>query len=123
MNQRLPSIDKHGLYQSVRFPDFEVTWAGGLPIVPRHFLEHVTLGTFATQVLTVPMEASDANLVRDRWLLVVMPDEVRKYDVALLHQSALPPGEVPVTQTRTLTPHWEVHGIAQMMDHHLATAV
>lgn len=37
-----------------------------------------------TQILTMPMDAVDANLA-GRWLLVVMPDEVRRFDADWIH--------------------------------------
>jgi hypothetical protein len=40
-----------------------------------------------TQILTMPMEAIDANLAGDNWLLVVMPDEVRRFDTAWIHDN------------------------------------
>lgn len=47
--------------------------------------ERLLLGKLAerlpTSVLAMPMEAVDANMIGGRWLLVVMPDEVRRFDV------------------------------------------
>jgi hypothetical protein len=80
------------------------------------FLEGPTLGTFITPVRTFHLQAVDANLVRDRWLLVVTPDEILKYNVEMIHQSApehLGLGEVQELQPRVLIPQWEEHGVAQ----------
>jgi hypothetical protein len=56
------------------------------------------------------MEAVDASLVANRWLLVVMANEVRKFDVDLIHQSIpeqLGHGEFQEFQDTTLSPDWE----------------
>ena len=42
-------------------------------------------GTVTAAILVMPMEAVDANLCWDRWLLAVLPDVVRRYDVAQIH--------------------------------------
>lgn len=39
-----------------------------------------------TQILTMPMDAVDANLA-EHWLLVVMPDEVRRFDADWIHDN------------------------------------
>jgi len=43
------------------------------------------LGEHGAPVMTIPMEAIDANMCGTRWLLAVMPDEVRRYDVQQIH--------------------------------------
>ncbi len=40
----------------------------------------------SSPVMTIPMEAVDAAIVDDKWLLVVMPDLIRRYDIAVIHQ-------------------------------------
>lgn len=63
-----------------------------------------------TPVLTLPMKAADANLVRDRWLLAVLPEKVHKFDLDLMAQTApLLNGAIELAQLqpRTLTPDWE----------------
>jgi hypothetical protein len=37
-------------------------------------------------IMTIPMEAIDAAVVGDKWLLVVMPDSVRRYDIEPIHE-------------------------------------
>jgi hypothetical protein len=63
-----------------------------------------------TPLFVVPMEAVDANLVGDRWLLVVMPDEVRIFDVQQIVADT--PGQMPDAGVRPvrltkLTPEWQ----------------
>jgi hypothetical protein len=41
-------------------------------------------GKFTTPIFMMPMEAVDASVIDDRWLLVVMVDEVRKFDLDLI---------------------------------------
>jgi hypothetical protein len=49
------------------------------------FLAHELHDDVVTQVLTMPMDAIDANLAGDHWLLVVTPDEVRRFDANWIH--------------------------------------
>jgi hypothetical protein len=44
-------------------------------------VEGLQSGDFDIQVARIRLEAVDAAVVGDRWLLVVMPDEVRRYDL------------------------------------------
>jgi hypothetical protein len=40
-----------------------------------------------TQILSVPIDAIDVNLALDRWLLAVLPDEVRRFDTVWIHEN------------------------------------
>jgi hypothetical protein len=60
----------------------------------------------------------DANLVDDKWLLVVTAEDVRKFDVRLLHDStpqSLAEGETRIhdSQPRELSVVGEWHDSAQ----------
>lgn len=64
----------------------------------------------STPILPLPMEAVDANLAANRWLLVVLDNEVRKFDTELIHRSApehLGHGESQEFQEALLCPDWE----------------
>jgi tetratricopeptide (TPR) repeat protein len=50
-----------------------------------------------TQILTMPMDAVDANLA-GHWLLVVMPDEVRRFDADWIHDNLSADGESQESQ-------------------------
>jgi hypothetical protein len=50
------------------------------------FLANELHNGVVTQVLTMPMDAVDANLA-EHWLLVVMPDEVRRFDTNWIHDN------------------------------------
>ena len=39
-----------------------------------------------TEVMPLPMEAIDMNLAWRRWLLVVLANEVRRFDLDLIHE-------------------------------------
>ena len=67
-------------------------------------------------MLVMPMEGADANLSGDRWLLVVMPDGVRRYDVDRIHDSVpdfISRGEIQEMQPRTISPNWKHQRIQQ----------
>jgi hypothetical protein len=51
------------------------------------YLAGEPVGSIPTPVLPLPVEGVDANLCGNQWLLVVTPDEVRRYDVPLIHDS------------------------------------
>jgi hypothetical protein len=73
------------------------------------FLEGQSLTEITTPVLALPMEAVDANLYQDRWLLVVMLDGVRRYDVGLLHAAAQERRSAVASQpseVRSISPDW-----------------
>ena len=81
-------------------------------------------GGFNTRILSVPMQAVDANLVSDRWLLVITPDEVRKFDVDLIEENKsedLGNGEIREALPITLTPAWEMYGVSQTEKQLVAT--
>src|SRR5207253_1190187 len=50
----------------------------------RRFLQGEDVLARSTAVRGVPMEAVDANLCRDRWILVVSTDHVLRIDVEML---------------------------------------
>jgi hypothetical protein len=55
-----------------------------------HLAERLTQSRFDesdSPVMTLPLEAVDANVSGNRWLLTVMPDHVRRYDVYQIHDS------------------------------------
>jgi hypothetical protein len=67
-----------------------------------------------TPVLPIPMQATDTNLYRDQCLLVVMLDEVQKYDIKLIHDSIpefLSQGRSSEQQPTTLNPVWKQRGV------------
>lgn len=69
-----------------------------------------------TPVLPLAVEAVDANLVANRWLLVVTVNEVRKFDADWIHQSVpeqLAHSEVQEFQEMALNPNWERSDIKQ----------
>ena len=39
---------------------------------------------FRTEIWVMALEAADASLVADRWLLVVLPDQVLRFDLKLI---------------------------------------
>jgi hypothetical protein len=53
------------------------------------FLRKELTSEINTPVRTSPLEAVDANLVDSRWLVVVMPSMVAKYDLEMIHQQVL----------------------------------
>jgi hypothetical protein len=82
-------------------------------------LGHQMLSTSSkvnTNILTVRMEAVDANMVGDRWLLVVMPDEVWRFDLSGITKpdSDGAPAESMSEQTlETWTPAWTSYEVRQ----------
>jgi hypothetical protein len=69
-----------------------------------------------TQILTVPMDAVDMNLAGDRWLLVVMADEVRRFDTAWIHDN-VPEADSEHAdqdfQSVSVSRDWQWHDIEQ----------
>jgi hypothetical protein len=67
-------------------------------------------------VLLLPLEAIDVNLAANRWLLVVMTNEVRKFDADLIHKSVpeqLGHGAFQEYQDAILSPDWQRCDIEQ----------
>ena len=65
---------------------------------------------FDTRIFVVPMEAVDANLIGDRWLLITMPDEVLRLDLDLLERSNPENsrnGKFQEVPAETFTPDWQ----------------
>jgi hypothetical protein len=78
---------------------------------------------FTTSIYVAPMEAVDANLVEDRWLLVVLPDEVLRFDLEKLAASAperMDNGEIQLASPNVLEPAWEI--AEEQSSRQLATA-
>jgi hypothetical protein len=88
----------------------------GLMNLGERLVKGLLAEAFTTPILVVPMEAVDANLIGDRWLLVTRPDEVLKFDVELIDR-IMPEnrlnGEVRDATAETLTPDWKVHTVQQ----------
>jgi hypothetical protein len=69
-----------------------------------------------TPVLPLPIEAIDVSLAAKRWLLVVISNEVRKFDADLIHQSVPEQqgqGEFQEFQETMLSPDWEQFDIEE----------
>jgi hypothetical protein len=80
------------------------------------FLAGEPVGSSTTPMLVMHMEGADANLCGDRWLLVVMPDGVRRYDVGRIHDSVpdfISRGVIQEMQPRAISPPWKRQGIQQ----------
>jgi hypothetical protein len=74
------------------------------------FLAGQSIGDTNTPVLFMPMEAVDANLYLDRWLLVVIVDEARRFDVGMLHDNIPDPASLqkPLKgRVANVEPAWE----------------
>jgi hypothetical protein len=81
----------------------------------KRFLNGEPVDSQPTAVSEIPLEAVDANLVHDRWLLVVMADHTLLYDVEQLvgpesdgaeyrnGQSIVPTAQTPTWQSRVAT--------------------
>jgi hypothetical protein len=91
----------------------------GLMNLGKRLLEGPPLGKFIIPKLVIQMDAVDASLIDDRWLMIVMPDDVRRYDLDLIHASIpedMYDGEVrPFTlesaEAETVEQRWEVDTI------------
>lgn len=77
----------------------------------KRFLAGEPISGISTPVLPIPMEAVDANLCEPRWLLIVQANEVLKFDVGLIRQSA--PAGLLVPQS--IRPDWQESDIEQTM--------
>ena len=78
----------------------------------QRFLAGEAVDRTPTPVRGIRLEAVDANLCGDRWLLVVMPDGALRFDLSLLIGN--PPAGEPVEEQRSINPTlihptWEVH--------------
>jgi hypothetical protein len=84
--------------------------------VAEHFLKGELKGA-PTPVLPIPLEATDANLYKDEYLLVVTLDEVQRYDIRLIHDSAkafLAQGRSFEQQPETISPNRNLREIQQI---------
>jgi hypothetical protein len=80
------------------------------------FLAGEPVGSITTPMLVMMMDAADANLCGDRWLLVVMSDGVRRYDIGQIHDSVpnfILRGEIQEMQPTEISPTWKRQGIQQ----------
>ncbi len=83
------------------------------------FVRGESLDRIATSTLTIPMEVVDANIVNDKWLLVLTPDEVRRFDLDVLrHQSnkTAITAPSPMWQPSFLAGAWEEEQMEQKME-------
>jgi hypothetical protein len=62
----------------------------------RRFIERPTEEEVNTDILALPMDAVDFSIVNDRWLLLVMPDEVLKGDLEEIRRAK--PGSAGTTR-------------------------
>jgi hypothetical protein len=60
---------------------------------------------FTTHIMAIPLEAVDASVIRDRWLLVITPDEVLVGDLDLIHRAKQK--EVGAETPQTLSRVWQ----------------
>jgi hypothetical protein len=127
LHERKPSTVR---YASVKGVAYRVLSAGGnlflltseglyvITALVDRFLNRAQVAP-VTPVLVIPMEAVDANVVGDRWLLIVLPDGVLRFDVGLLEQYKptaihagerhdLVIGEVRDEEPTPVEPAWEV---------------
>lgn len=84
-------------------------------LASRFLAKELVRGTL-TPVLPLAMEAVDVNLAANRWLLVVLANEVRKFDAELIHQSVPEQhgqGEFEEFQETTISPDWEQFDIEE----------
>ena len=79
-----------------------------------HFLKG-SPGNPDVHVLPLPMEAVDANLASDDWVLIIMPDGVLRLDIRLLDQSSPTSLNDKVREPRPIVNDaiWSRHGIPQ----------
>src|SRR5262249_55492439 len=59
----------------------------GLMNLGMRLMQGLPTGQFTTSILVIPMEAVDASLVGERWLAVILPDEVLRFDLDMLHEN------------------------------------
>jgi hypothetical protein len=70
--------------------DIYLLTSGGLFALFRlaeRFLAGLAAGAFTTDVLRLPIEAADANLVHQRWLLATGVDQLFKFDLTKMPRS------------------------------------
>jgi hypothetical protein len=58
-------------------------------------------------IMTLPMEAIDANICGNRWLLTVMHDYVGRYDVQQIHDLIADFASTPLPRTRLKKGDWQ----------------
>ncbi len=94
--------------------DIYVLTSKGLYVLAKlgsRFVNAEALENIATPVLPLEMAPVDMNLAWGRWLLVVLPDEVRRFDAELIHDYVpqhIGDGEIQGFQPVTLSsePEW-----------------
>jgi hypothetical protein len=77
----------------------------------QRFLAGEAVDRTPTPVRAIPLEAVDANLCGERWLLVVMPDGALRFDLSLLignHPAGGPVEEPRAAKPTPIDPRWEV---------------
>ena len=80
------------------------------------FVAGDAIGNIATPMLVLPLEGSDANLSGHRWLLIVTPDGVMRYDVTDIHDhvpESVARGEIQEFRPGTVSPVWRRQEIPQ----------
>jgi hypothetical protein len=70
----------------------------GLMNLGNRLMQGLPAGKFTTPIFVVPLEAVDASLVGARWLPVIMPDEVLRFDLDLIDTNM--PEDVQEGETR-----------------------
>ncbi len=82
------------------------------------------VSTHIASVLEVPMEAVDASLVGDQWLLIVLPDGVARFDIDLWAErtpATISHGKFHNDQPAPLTPTWRHYELEQQLKPALAS--
>lgn len=68
--------------------------------------------TLAADIMTFPLEAVDANIAHDRWLLVLTADEILKGDLDLIeHRTPAGPSSHEVQAPQDLSPVWQSYSL------------
>jgi hypothetical protein len=73
----------------------------GLMNLGARLLEGFPTGKFTTPIFVMPMEAVDASLIGDRWLMAVLPDEVYRLDLEFIHNNT--PRNIGAGEIRAMT--------------------
>jgi len=84
-------------------------------------LQGLPSGKFTTPIFAMPLEAVDASLIGDRWLLIVLPDEVLRLDLKQMFanapgyrsegESSAPPLPLLEETATTVEERWEFENI------------
>jgi hypothetical protein len=82
----------------------------GLMAVAESFLEHTSVSIFDIEILAIPIEAADAHIADDRWLLAVGIDEILRFDLHQMPRSkndGKTGGKRESPENLSLSPAWE----------------